>query len=200
MFSWEVSFWRQSFDMYYGVRKHFSKSNLHLILFLTYEPPHDKTNEMTVRPAKTQISLGIRPVWSESSLRVKWVAKDPSLLHVDSEDSDQPGRMIWIFAPGAHVCHFVGFCHEAAHIKFLRACYSNLPWFCSQTTSFLFMKTKGSISWEFWLRISAKILAKSSKCTCNVYLRRQDLKIDPFRSTLHQLSHVAFCSCRPKLL
>ena len=34
-----------------------------------YEPPHDKTKKkMTVRPAKTQISLGIRPVWSESSL------------------------------------------------------------------------------------------------------------------------------------
>ena len=32
-----------------------------------YEP-HDKNNEMCMRPAKTQISLGIRPVWSESSL------------------------------------------------------------------------------------------------------------------------------------
>ena len=31
-------------------------------------PRHDKTNKMSVRPAKTQISLGIRPVWSESSL------------------------------------------------------------------------------------------------------------------------------------
>ena len=28
----------------------------------TNEPPHDKTNKMSVRPAKTQISLGIRPV------------------------------------------------------------------------------------------------------------------------------------------
>ena len=36
-----------------------------------YEPPHDKTNKMTVRPAKTQISLGIRPVWPESSLYVQ---------------------------------------------------------------------------------------------------------------------------------
>ena len=27
-----------------------------------FEPRHDKTNEVTVRPAKTQISLGIRPV------------------------------------------------------------------------------------------------------------------------------------------
>ena len=26
------------------------------------EPPHDKTNRVVVRPAKTQISLGIRPV------------------------------------------------------------------------------------------------------------------------------------------
>ena len=27
---------------------------------------NDKTNKMTVRPAKTQISLGMHPVWSES--------------------------------------------------------------------------------------------------------------------------------------
>ena len=39
-----------------------------------YEPPHAKTNKMNVCPAKTQISLGIRPVWSESSLRVQLVA------------------------------------------------------------------------------------------------------------------------------
>ena len=31
----------------------------------------------------------IRPVWSESSLCAQWVAKDPSFLHADSEDSDQ---------------------------------------------------------------------------------------------------------------
>ena len=32
------------------------------------EPRHDKTNKMILRPAKTQISLDICPVWSESSL------------------------------------------------------------------------------------------------------------------------------------
>ena len=73
-----------------------------------YEPPHDKTNKMIVRPAKTQISLGIRPVWSESSpgwfessLCAQWVAKELSFLHADSEHSDQTGRMsrlIWVFA------------------------------------------------------------------------------------------------------
>ena len=78
--------------------------------WLKNEPPHDKANKMTVRPAKTQISLGIRPVWSESSLCTEWVAKDPSFLHADNEDSDQTGRMprlIWVFA--GRTCHFVGF-------------------------------------------------------------------------------------------
>ena len=57
------------------------------------EPRHDKTNKMGVRPAKTQISLGICPVLSESSLYAQWVAKDPRFLHTDSEDSDQTGQM-----------------------------------------------------------------------------------------------------------
>ena len=76
----------------------------------TIEPSHDKTNKMTVRPAKTPISLGIHPVWSESSLCTLWVAKDSSFLHADSEDFDQTGRMprlIWIFAGRTY--HFVGF-------------------------------------------------------------------------------------------
>ena len=65
------------------------------------EPRHDKTNKLSVRPAKKKISLGIRPVWSESSLCAKWVDKGPRFLHADSEDSDQTGRMprlIWVFA------------------------------------------------------------------------------------------------------
>ena len=70
-------------------------------MLLWNELQHDKNNKMSVRPAKTQISLGIHPVWSESSLCAQWVAKDPSFLQVDSEDSDQTGqmpRLIWVFA------------------------------------------------------------------------------------------------------
>ena len=56
---------------------------------------------MTVRPAKTQISLGIRPVWSESSLSA-WRKLGSLATHwAHSEDSDQTGRMprfIWVFA------------------------------------------------------------------------------------------------------
>ena len=44
-------------------------------------------------PAKTQISLGIRPVCSESSLCVQCVAKDQRCLLVDSKDSNLTGRM-----------------------------------------------------------------------------------------------------------
>ena len=40
-----------------------------------FEPRHEKTNKMSVRPAKTQISLGIRPVWSESSLS-PWTCRE----------------------------------------------------------------------------------------------------------------------------
>ena len=60
-----------------------------------------KPTKWHVRPAKTQISLGIRPVWSESLLRAQGVAKDPSFLHADSEDSDRTGRkpkLIRVFA------------------------------------------------------------------------------------------------------
>ena len=66
-----------------------------------YEPRHDQTNKVTVRPAKTQISLGIRPVWSEFSLSA-WRKLGSLASHwAHSQDSDQTGRMlrlIWVVA------------------------------------------------------------------------------------------------------
>ena len=65
------------------------------------EPRHDKTSKTSMRPAKTQISLGIHPVWSESSLSA-WRKLGSLAIHwAHSEDSDQTGRMsrlIWVFA------------------------------------------------------------------------------------------------------
>ena len=91
------------------------------------EPPHDKTNKMTVRPAKPQISLGIRPVWSVLAVRSMG-----NFLHADSEDSDQTGHpgLIWGFA--GHTCHFVCFVMRRLNyytctflsIKFSMAYYS----------------------------------------------------------------------------
>ena len=68
------------------------------------------------KPIKWHVSP--RRLWSalvstqsDQSLRcVLWVAKDPSFLHADSEDSDQTGRMIRadLSLRWAH-SHFVGF-------------------------------------------------------------------------------------------
>ena len=41
------------------------------VKYVLYESRHDKTNKLTVRPAKTQICLGIRPVWSVFHVRMK---------------------------------------------------------------------------------------------------------------------------------
>ena len=94
---------------------------------------------MNVHPAKTQISLGICPVWSESLLCTKWVAKDPSFLRADSKDSNQTGGMpqhdktnkmrvhpaktqislgiqpVWSES-SLGALSFCWFCHVAAHI------------------------------------------------------------------------------------
>ena len=73
------------------------------------EPRRDKTNKVTVCPAKTQVSLGIRPVWSESSLCAQWVAKDQMFLHEDSEDwSDWADVQADLSLRWAHT-QFVGF-------------------------------------------------------------------------------------------
>ena len=66
------------------------------------EPQLDKTNKVTVRPAKTRISLGIHPVWSDSSLCAQWVAKNPSFLHVDSEDSVFAGHTATLLVLSCH--------------------------------------------------------------------------------------------------
>ena len=66
---------------------------------------------MSVRPAKTQIGLGNRPVWSESSLcaQWEWVAKDPSFLHARCPGWSESSL-------GTH--SFCWFCHVTAHISF----------------------------------------------------------------------------------
>ena len=62
-----------------------------------------KPTKWNVRPAKTQISLGICPVWSEFSLSPWRKLGSLATQWAHSEDSDQTGRMprlIWVFAGG----------------------------------------------------------------------------------------------------
>ena len=63
-----------------------SKTSIHLSLMT-------KPTKWFVRPAKTQISLGIRPVWSESSQSTRRKLGYLATHWVHSEDSNQTGRM-----------------------------------------------------------------------------------------------------------
>ena len=75
-----------------------------------------KPTKWRVRPAKTQINLGICPVWSESSLSTWGKLKSLVIIRAHSEASDQTGwmpRLIWVFA--WRKGHFVFFFHEAVH-------------------------------------------------------------------------------------
>ena len=84
-----------------------------------------KPTKWPVRPAKTQISLGIRPVWSEPLLCTLWVAKDPNFLQADSKDSGCPGWSASLLGTQSFWC----FCHEAAHIaKFQKPGYWGVAW------------------------------------------------------------------------
>ena len=83
-----------------------------------FEPPHDKTNKMASAPSEDSDQPGHPPslirvfavrsmgrkgpkLYSYGQRRLirlggQWVAKDPSFLHTDSEDSDQTGRLVCI--------------------------------------------------------------------------------------------------------
>ena len=68
-----------------------------------------KPTKWPVRPANTQISLGIRPVWSESLLSAWRKVRSLATYKVHSKDSDQTGRMlrlIWVSV--RRTGHFVG--------------------------------------------------------------------------------------------
>ena len=73
---------------------------------------HNMTNptEWPLRQAKTQISLGIYPVWSETLLSAWRKLGVFATSWVHSKYSDQTGRIprpIWVFA--GRTCHSVGF-------------------------------------------------------------------------------------------
>ena len=67
-----------------------------------------KPTKWSVCPGKTQISLGIHPVWSESLLSAWTIIGSLATYKAHSKDSDQTWRMprlIWVFAGGTS--HFV---------------------------------------------------------------------------------------------
>ena len=73
------------------------------------EPPHDRTNKMNVRPAKTQISLGIRRVRSQSLLSAWRMLGSLTTHWAHSEDwSDWADAQVDLSLRWAH-SHIVDF-------------------------------------------------------------------------------------------
>ena len=69
----------------------------------------------SVRPAETKVSLGIRPVWSESSLSA-WNGPLGRLLPIErTAKTDQTGRMPRLICLRRAHMSFSWFCHEAAY-------------------------------------------------------------------------------------
>ena len=88
-----------------------------------------KPTKWSVRPAKTQISLGIRPVWSESDLKQNWVLSYPlstqRRLWSDWADAQADLSLRWAQKSFCWFCHEVAqnssssSLHNAAHIYFI---------------------------------------------------------------------------------
>ena len=118
-----------------------------------------------------QISLGIRPLWSEPLLCALWVAKDAMLLQADSEDSDQTGqmpRLIWVFTRHTSFCWF---CHALAQLSFIQFLWKlqYIPQSSRLTAENLCIKSSTSSSSEeisgprydpafiqYWIRLEKK--------------------------------------------
>ena len=74
---------------------------------------------MACAPSEDSNQLGIRPVWSESSLCAQWVGKDLNFLHADSEDwSDWADAQAGLSLRWAHMS-ICWFCRAAAQMLLL---------------------------------------------------------------------------------
>ena len=87
-----------------------------------------KPTKWHVCPTKTQVSLGVCPVWSESSLSA-WRKLGSSATIKRTAKTDQTGqmpRLIWVFA--GRTCHFVGFVmRQLIYYSFYpKICHKNL--------------------------------------------------------------------------
>ena len=74
------------------------------------EPEQNKANKITCAPSEDSEQPGYPPSLIRASLCDLRTAKDLTLLHANSEDSDQSGRiprLIWVYA--GRTCHFDGF-------------------------------------------------------------------------------------------
>ena len=123
-----------------------------------------KPTKRNVRPVKTQISLGIRPVWSEPSLCAQWVAKDPSFfscgqrrLWSDWADNQADLSLRWANMP---LCLF---CHEVAQLDSLLLFFSVVVGFFF-VVQYLKMKIVNNLSWPICGQILIRERHNNRRC------------------------------------
>ena len=148
-----------------------------------------KPTNWHVRPGKTQISLGICPVWSESSVCTIWVVKDLMLLHADSErlwsdwaDAQADLNLCW-----AHRS-FCWFCRELAQINNRPLCRPQWSLILVQTClgkqcrprsvsgSLIRVYTVGHFDCLFWTQYIIEIEPHHEK-TCSFHMRTTKAQI-----------------------
>ena len=76
-----------------------------------------KPTKWPVHPAKIQISLGIRRIWSESSRCAHWITKDQRFLHTDSEYSLGAHGTMLVLSCGAQYDINFSTCHSCQQYK-----------------------------------------------------------------------------------
>ena len=152
-----------------------------------------KPTKWPLHPAKTQISLGICPVWPESSLSA-WRTIGSSATHwAQCEDSDQTGRMprlIWVFT--VRTCHFVGYVMRyivglqrfiaLSHYNHLSIILIWMKWCWKENSpnhlSINHMQLDWSINYnryKFWTIIN--ILIYISEIACDIHFKYQSFWI-----------------------
>ena len=119
-----LSYWRFTNQLLFWFYSDFQQiHNFQILSTKTDEPRHDKTNKMAVCQGKTQISLGIRPVWSVYAVCMKkaWVLSYPlsteRRLRSDWVDAQADPSLRW-----AHT-HFVGFVMSRLRLLAFRLCW-----------------------------------------------------------------------------
>ena len=130
-----------------------------------------KPTKWHVRPAKTQINLGIRPVWSESSLSTWGKLSSLAIIRAHSEASNQAGRMprlIWVFA--GRKGHFVGFVMRRLILLCL-TCVNNTDFCYFEAFYFLKLPEKAS------MLVSVYYVILQTSSNTHLYLSRRSTRL-----------------------
>ena len=145
---WHLASLSNHFVKVLQLHEHILLSSLNIVLYICRRMA--KPTKWPVHLTKTQISLGIHPGWSESSLSA-WRNLGFLATHwAHSEDSDRSGRMprlISVFA--GHIDYFVGFV-----MRTLIFVNETLPYILIYTSIFFYNKPtllKKHCSWELSL-------------------------------------------------